>query len=142
MGRGVTEKGVRSHVFVPAMNIAGGKARTEMITERKAFGGSSKLGSRLNGLLDTVNGNPAKIGAKELKIGDVSRDIASFNAKVSEETGKRSSHGLDGKLLTTMVDDEVDVIREVTHVITDVIGPQVKVQSMEVVRSIKSKITR
>jgi hypothetical protein len=114
----------------------------KMLAERKVFGSTGELGSRLYGLLDTVNRDPAKIGVKEFQTGNASRKIAFVDVKVMEQAGKRGNHRLNGKLLTTMVDDEVDVIREVTHVSTSISGPRVKVQSTEVVRCIKSKIGR
>jgi hypothetical protein len=113
-----------------------------MLAERKAFGSTAILGSRLNGLFDTVKRDPAKIGAKDLQTGNASRNIAFVDAKVMKQTEKGGTHGLNCKLLTTLVDDEIDVVREVTRVITSLSGPRVKVKSEEIVRCIKSKIGR
>jgi hypothetical protein len=57
----------------------------------------------------------------------VGRKIAFVDAKIMEQTEKRGNHRLNCKLLTKMVDDEINVIREVTHVITSISGPRVKV---------------
>ena len=113
-----------------------------MLAERKAFGSTGELGSRLDGLFDTINRDPAKIGAKELQTGNASRNIAFVDAKIMEQKEKVSTHRLKCKLLTTMVDDEIDVVREVTRVVTSLSGPRVKVESVEIVRCIKSKIGR
>jgi hypothetical protein len=75
MSRSIAKEGVRSNTFIPAVDMAGGKAGTKMLAEGKTFQSTSKLSSHFDGLLDTVSRDPSKVGTEELQVGGLSREI-------------------------------------------------------------------
>ncbi len=62
------------------------------------------------------------------------------DAKFLEQTRNGGEHRLDGKLLTDLIDNEIDVIRKIPSVVPSIGSTRVEVQGMEVKRSIESKI--
>jgi hypothetical protein len=142
MSRSIAKEGVRSNTFIPAINIAGGKAGTEMLAEGKTFQSTSKLGSCFDGLLDTISRNPSKVGTKELQVGSSSREITLVDAKILKQARNGSAHGVNGNLLTTLIDNDINVIREVANIVSKISSPRIKVQSMKVERCIKGKVSR
>jgi hypothetical protein len=113
-----------------------------MLLEWKALRDMGKLSSCLDGFLDTVGRDPSKVGTTELQVWRTSRNITFVNADFLDQTRDGSEHRSDGKLLMAMIDDEVDVIRDIARVVAGSSSVWVKVKSMKVKRCIKGEIGR
>ena len=60
VGGSVTKEGIRSDALIPAMDVAGGKTRIEMLAHGQTDRGSSELGSGSDCLLDTIDRDPTE----------------------------------------------------------------------------------